>query len=280
MRITSYSSKFWLWAPVVALLGLVVWAAGYWYVAAGALEKKLAAIKGHEALPGITLSFDSALVSGFPFNLDVVFTGLAVSGEGAHGPLRWTSEKFALHRLTYGPAQDIYEAAGSQSLSWTDGGGRSHAVKFLPGALRASIVADRRGLTRFDLDMVAAGGTDEDGAPFTINGAQFHMRRDPKSDALDLMLKGDEITAKDDIAHLFGDHIKSLSLYATLNQGSAFAPLLAGQESWSKAAADWRAKGGTVVIGPVTIDSSGLKLSANLYADSGDDLRGLLSPLY
>jgi hypothetical protein len=67
------------------------------------------------------------------------------------------------------------------------------------------------------------------------------------------------------IAGLFGDHIKSLKLYATLTQGQAFAPLLAGQTSWAAASADWRGKGGQVAIGPVAIVSSGLNLTANAF---------------
>ncbi len=277
----NYSSRFWLFAPLAVLAALALLGAmGHGWMVRDTVEKNLDRINGHEALPGITVSFASKTVSGFPFNLDILFTGLVVEGQGAHGPFRWSSEKFALHRLTYGPAQDIYEAAGNQSLSWTDGSGRAHVLKFLPGVLHASTVADSKGLARFDLELVAAGGSDSDGAPFTVNDAQLHLRRDPKTDALDLMVKADDVTAKQDIARLFGTHIKSLTLYATLTQGSAFAPLLAGRQSWAEASADWRAKGGKVTIGPVAIASSGVNLSANAFADSGDDLRGLLDPLY
>jgi len=276
----NYSSRFWLFAPLALLFALAFLAMGHWWIVAGAVERKLDRINGHEALPGITISYTGRTVSGFPFNLDIVFAGFAVAGEGAHGPFRWTSEKFALHRLTYGPAQDIYEAAGNQSLSWTDGGGRPHAVNFLPGALRASAVSDGQGLLRFDLELVAAGGSDSGGAPFTVNGAQLHLRRNPKADVLDLMVKADEIKAREDIARLFGDHIKSLTLYASLTQGSLLAPLLAGRQGWAEASAGWRAKGGQVAIGPVAIASSGVNLSANAFADSGDDLRGLLDLLY
>jgi hypothetical protein len=276
----NYSSRFWLFAPLALLFALALLAMGHWWIVADGVERKLDRINGHEALPGITISYAGRTVSGFPFNLDIVFTGFAVAGEGAHGPFRWTSEKFALHRLTYGPDQDIYEAAGNQSLSWTDGGRSPHAVNFLPGALRASAVSDGQGLLRFDLELVAAGGSDSGGAPFTVNGAELHLRRDPKADVLDLMVKADEIKAREDIARLFGDHIKSLTLYASLTQGSLLAPLLAGRQGWAEASASWRTKGGQVAIGPVAIASSGVNLSANAFADSGDDLRGLLDPLY
>ena len=169
-------------------------------------------------LPGITMAYASKTISGFPFNIDVVFTGFTVEGQGAHGPFRWTTEKFALHRLTYGRAQDIYEAAGNQTLIWADGHGKSHELNFLPGLLHASAGMDGRGLLRFDLEAVAAAGQDSDGVPFTAAHAGLHLRRDPKADALDLMISGDDIKTSGSIAGLFGDHIKSLKLYATLSQ--------------------------------------------------------------
>jgi hypothetical protein len=276
----SYSSRFWLFAPLALLFALAGWAMAHWWTVAGAVESKLNALNGHEAAPGITISYAGKTISGFPFNLDVVFTGFTVEGQGAHGPFRWTSEKFALHRLTYGPAQDIYEAAGNQSLNWTDGGGKGHSLKFLPGSLRASTVGDEHGLSRFDLDMVAAGGNDTGGVPFTAARIQLHLRRDPKADALDLMVKADDVKSADPIIKLLGNRIKSLTVYATLTQGTAFAPLLAGKSAWADAAAAWRTKGGQAAIGPVAITSAGLNLTANAFNDGSAGLSTLFDPLY
>lgn len=275
----NYSSRFWLFAPLVMFLALAGWAMAHWWTVAGALEKKLNALNGHEAAPGITVSYTGKTISGFPFNIDVVFTGFAVEGQGAHGPFRWSTENFALHGLTYGPAQYIYEAAGNQSLSWTDGQGGRHALKFLPGSLRASTVSDGRGLARFDLDIVAAGGSDTNGVGFTAAHTQFHLRRDPKSDALDLQASGEDIKGGD-IAGLFGDRIKSLSIYATLTEGKSFALLLAGRQTWAEAATDWRAKSGQAALGPVVISSSRLNLKANAVSGDGAGLADLFNPLY
>lgn len=276
----TYSSRFWLFAPIAIFLALAAIAMAHWWVVAGTVERELDAMNGHEAAPGIRLFFASRDVSGFPFNLDIVFTGFAIAGQGAHGPFRWSTEKFALHRLTYGRLQDIYEAAGNQTLNWTDGGGRLHALNFLAGALRASAIADRKGLLRFDLDVVDASGHDSAGTPFTAVRSQLHLRRDPKADAMDLQVSGDEIKTQGNIAGLFGDQISHLALYATLTRGSAFAPLLAGTRTWAAASADWRAKGGQVTMGPVDIHSSGVSLTANAFSDTDSDLGGVLDPLY
>src|SRR5581483_1864200 len=74
--VMNYSHRFWLYAPLCMFLGLAAWAMGYWWVVASAFDKKLTALNGHEAVPGITVSYASKTISGFPFNIDVVFTGL------------------------------------------------------------------------------------------------------------------------------------------------------------------------------------------------------------
>jgi len=50
-----YSSRFWLYAPLAAFALLILGIMVHWWFAAAAFEKRLAAIKGREAAPGITL---------------------------------------------------------------------------------------------------------------------------------------------------------------------------------------------------------------------------------
>lgn len=258
----SYSSRFWLYAPLAMFLVLAGGAMAYWWMVAGALDKKLDGLNGHAALPGITISYAAKTISGFPFNIDIVFTGFKIAGAGAHGPFAWSTEKFALHRLTYGRAQDIYEAAGRQALSWTDGAGHSRHIDFLPGALRASAITDDKGLARFDLDIADASGQDG-GEAFAVVRAQFHMRRDPARDGLDVMVGMDDAKQGE-------VHIRSLSDYRTLIPGKPFAALLAGHQSWPGAAAAWRETGGTAQQGkrqvtPAAHDSAADPILASLY---------------
>jgi hypothetical protein len=260
----NYSSRFWLYAPLALFLGLAAWAMAYWWVVAGALDKKLTALNGHEAVPGITLSYSTKTISGFPFNIDVVFTGFKIEGAGAHGPFAWQSEKFALHALTYGAVRQIYEMAGQQSLSWQDRGGKPHHISFLPASMHASADMNARGLNRFDLDIVGAGGKDSDDAPFTIARAQFHLRHDPKIDALDMMVSANQVRTA---SLSFG----SLSAYSTLSHGAALAPLLAGTQSWPQAVAAWHGAGGTPQPG---------QHSADPGMNIGGVMDGILTPLY
>lgn len=272
----SYSSRFWLYGPLALFLGLAAWAMIHWWSVAGALDNKLKAMNGRQAIPGVTISWTSQTISGFPFNLDVVFDNLLVTAEAPRGPLIWHSDRFAMHALSYGRPQYIFEAAGPQTLAWSDADNGRHQLSFLPASLRASSIADRKGLTRFDLDMVGASGKDSDGAAFTVGRIQLHMRRDLKSDALDLMQSAVEVK---DPATPFGDHIRSLEVYSQVTQGSAFARLLAGRTGWMDAIMAWRHQGGAIVNGPVHIQSS------DVTADKMDSslvprLRALLSPFY
>lgn len=236
----KYSSRFFLYAPLLLLLTLAGFVMAHWWRAAGTLEEKLKAMKGHEAVPGVALDWTDAAVSGFPFRLDVTFGGFSVNGAGAHGPFAWKTDKFAVHALTYGAQKDVFEAAGNQHLTWTDAGGNAHALDFLPGSLRASAVRDDRGLSRFDVDILELAGKN-----LAIGRAQFHMRRDPDGKSIDLMAEAD--LAKGDLG-AFGQEVKTLRLYQTLSQGHAFAGLLQGQKRAPESHVLWLRAGGEVKL--------------------------------
>jgi hypothetical protein len=230
-----YSSRFFLYAPITAFLALALWAMAYWWMTADAVEKTLDRINGHEAMPGITISYGARSLSGFPFNIDVVFSDFAIRGRGAHGPFAWHSERFALHRLILGRPQDIYEAAGKQSLSFTSADGGNHRLDFLPGSLRASALLDSKGLARFDLQAIAAAGDSLRAADL-----QLHLRRDPDQDGIDLYASGNGLSG----GALPGHFVVS----AELLHAASLRRLLAGQSSWPDAAAQWKAQGGVAKI--------------------------------
>ena len=271
----NYSSRFWLYAPLALFLGLAVWAMTHWWLAAKALDQKLIAMNGHQAVPGVQVSWSKQTISGFPFRLDVVFENLSVRAEAPRGPFTWHSDHVALHSLTYGRAQEIFEAAGPQTLSWTDTDGMQHRLVFLPATLRASVIEDPRGLSRFDLDMLDASGKGGDGAGFMIGRAQFHLRRDPKRDALDLMLSA--IEAKGPTP--FGDHIRTMEIYGQVTQGKAFTRFLAGKSGWMDALMAWRHDGGRLIADKVSIQSSALT-TQSAGPELEPALRTLLFPLY
>jgi hypothetical protein len=271
----NYSSRFWLYAPLALFLGLAAWAMGHWWLAAKDLDQTLISLNGHQAIPGVRVTWGKQTISGFPFRLDVVFEDLTVQAGAPRGPVTWHSNHFALHSLTYGRDQDVFEAAGQQTLSWTDTTGTPHTLTFLPATLHASAIRDGRGLSRFDLDMLDAGGKNADGANFTIGRAQFHLRRNLKSETLDLMLSA--VEAKGPTP--FGDHIRSMEIYGRITAGNAFGRLLAGKAGLMDALMAWRHDRGQFVAEKASLNSSALTTNA-AGSELEPGLRALLFPFY
>jgi hypothetical protein len=247
----NYTSRFWLYAPIAAFLAVAAAVMIHWWIAAGAFEKKLAAMKGREAVPGVTLDWSTVAVGGFPFRMEATFTDFYVHGAGARGPFFWRSPKFALHALTYGRATTVYEAAGPQHLEWVAGDGQPHAADFLPGTMRGSTVVGTRGLVRVDIDIVDVAGTG-----FAARRLQFHMRRDPDGRDLDLMVKADDFSGS-------GAPAKLVQAYVTLSQADVLTPLLQGIAYWPEAVRAWHDHGGEMKLDKgVEPDTAARALSA------------------
>jgi hypothetical protein len=241
----SYSSRFWLYAPLLMFLALTGFVSLHWWNAASALNRKLDAMKGHEAIPGIVIDWRSKNLSGFPFNIDLVLEGLSITGAGAHGSISWQTEKFATHSLSYGRPQQVLEGAGQQRLSWADADRGAHDLSFLPGSLHASAVFTGRELIRFDIDIVDAGGKN-DGDAFTARRLQLHVRRDPGTDALDLVASADGVKTGTSV-------IAKPRITGTISPAKPFEGLLKGENGWPQAATQWRAQNGKA-----RFDKSGL----------------------
>lgn len=247
----QYSSRFWLYAPFALVLILAAGVMLVWWQAAGRLEKSLAAIKGQHAVPGLVLDWTQVEVGGFPFRLDANFTGLRISGAGAHGPFAWETERFALHALTYSRAKTVYEAAGRQRLDWTAGDGSSRTIAFAQGSLHASSVTDDQGLARFDLDIAHAVGESVLAERF-----QFHIRRDAQD--IKLMVRADAVRAGTERHRL-------VQAYASLNRPDVLAPLLAGQMPWPAAVMLWRANGGQASVTQTSAPDMAEAILSSLY---------------
>jgi hypothetical protein len=267
-----YSSRFFLYAPfslfVLFALGTMIW----WWLAASALDKRLNAVNGHEIAPGVRVSFASKSVDGFPFRLDTLFRNLRVQFPGTHGPASWQAENFVSHALLYNSNQAILEAAGRQTLTWTGESGAQHMAQFTPASLHADVLGDGTTLTRFDLDIVGLALPD-----FSAGRAQFHIRRDPASDVLDVALSGDDVRLKAPEPPQLGSRILHLELDGHLSSADEFAPLLSGHGQWRAIMERWR-KHGVVAVDRVALKWGKLSLdgAGALALDDQRRLKGLV----
>ena len=251
----NYSSRFFLYAPLALFLLLAAGTGAYWWHAASVLSAKLDALNGHEAMPGVTLSFAGKSVSGFPFNLDAVFTDFRVTVKTPHGPSSWRTEKFALHALTYGREQMIFEAAGHEVLTWTDLQGRPHTMPFQAGELHASAIANEHGLARFDLDCIGFGSP-----ALTAGRVQLHARVAPKASGVEIFATADVVHLSAALASAFGPDITSVRLNASAVPAHTFDGLRAGTADWTGALETFRTANGVLQVSDLEIDWT--KLSA------------------
>lgn len=243
----KYSSRFFLYAPLGVFLVLLAVVGIRWWVMADALSDRLAAANGHEIMPGVTMRFAARSITGFPFSLDAQFRNVSFTLATPSGATRWQSEKFASHALTYGRDETIFEAAGHQNLDWTGPDGRSHALAFAVGALRASAIARDGELIRFDLDLVGFGAK-----AFTAQRLQLHARQSAR-DRIDVkaMLEAPRPAAGQ--CALLGERVAQIEIAAAIDEAATFGPLLGGKQDWQSAVGQMHRMGGGVRALDVTL---------------------------
>lgn len=267
-----YSSRFFLYGPLVGLLILAALAATHWWSVASAWAERLDRANGREIAPGVRMSFSEKRLSGFPFRLDVVLKDLRVEIAEANGPIIWTTKEFAAHALPYGRTQIVLESAGKQTLSWTDARDGAHRFAFLPGTFRASALLDDGKLVRFDSEIV-----DLDGDEFLTRNAQLHFRL--SRDGIDVYLTLEGAHVAGGYAAALGPDIATLKTRGRMDRTDILAPMLAGKEAPSAAFQKWREAGGKIAVHDFLLSKSGqsITFSGALGLDDAHNLRGALT---
>jgi hypothetical protein len=223
-----------------------------WEQVAHRSETRLqAANSGHEIAPGVTLHFASKQIGGFPFNLDVVLNRVVIAVQSTRGPISLASERFAIHALTYGRAQQVMEAAGPQTITWTDAEGVAHRFAFVPGSMRASAIEKDGRLARFDLDLNEFGSRALTGAH-----VQLHIRAAPERDALDFEIRADNLRGKSPNAV-----IPHIAIAGRMMPAAPLSPLLSVRDEWRNALDRWRGANGVLRLDAIEIAWGGSRLA-------------------
>jgi hypothetical protein len=244
----KYSSRFFLYAPLGLFLVLALGVGIQWWLAASSMSARLAAMNGRQIASGVTLRFESHTIAGFPFNLDTLMRGVSLRLDTPHGQTEWRSEEVAMHALTYGRAETIFEAAGKQELRWTKADGRKRTMHFAVGSLHASAIEDRTGPARFDLDLAGFGSR-----ALTAQRLQFHIRRDG-ADTFDLAVMADDVRISPGRCFGLGGRLATGRLTGKVTRAEAFSPWRAGAQDWGSAVTNWRAAGGRLRIDTLRLD--------------------------
>ncbi|MBV8976589.1 MAG: DUF2125 domain-containing protein [Alphaproteobacteria bacterium] len=241
----TYSHRFFLYAPIALLLLLAAAAGIRWWFVARSFEQHLDALQRTEAVPGVTIRYAARRIGGFPFRLEAVLDDVRVSLVTGEGPVTWRGEHLAVHGLTYGRDQYIFEAAGHQSLEW----GRGHRLDFETGSLHASAVRKAGKLVQFDLDLVDFGSS-----AFTAGRLQFHVRRTATS--LDVAASAGNVLLSARLAGAFGNRTRLAAFDGTLTAPECFDHLLAGRADFREVLDTWRHHGGGLDAEHLEIDSA------------------------
>jgi len=230
-----YSSRFFLYAPIGVLLLIAAVVALWWYAAERDLDRRLRASNGHEIAPGVTLHYADKAVGGFLVELDAAMSDAALQARARNGPLALTSQILAMHSLIYAPHHQLFEAAGTQTLSWIGSDRAQHSLHFVPGAMRASAIEDKDGLDRFDLDIQQLKS-----AQFSAQRLQLHFRRDPLGNAIDFVLDGERVKLVPMLVSGLGDTIQHFHADGKLSPATPLNALLEGKTDWRAAVENWR----------------------------------------
>ena len=269
----KYSSRFFLYAPLAVFAVIAAAASAMWWSEASAISARLDALNGHEVAPGVTVRFTSKSISGFPFNLDIVFQDFRVEVATSHGPSSWRSENFAAHALTYGREQMIFEAAGRQALTWHDASGNAHALPFEIGSLHGSVLEGPRGISRMDIVLLGL-----ESPALNVGKAELHTRVAPGARTVEIASAVDVVHLSPRLASLFGDDIAQIRLNASAAPASAFDGLRAGRTDWVSALETWRKANGVLSVSDIEIswDGIGVHGKGSLGLDERHAVQGLL----
>jgi hypothetical protein len=264
----SYSSRLYMYGPVGLLLLIVVLYAVFWRVQSDTLAARLERANGGEILPGVSFSFAQKLVGGFPFRLDVVLTDVAFTYRNGGTEADWRIDRLALHRLSYGRNQFIFEADGKESLAWKSSADAApETVSLTPQVARASaILADDR-LIRFDADVWDPRGTATDprhvSSAFSAARAQFHALA-RRNNTVDVMM---QIENGQSGANGAQAAVPQIDCRAEIDHAEMLTGLERGNEAPATALQKWRDN-----LGVINVSS----LSLN-WPDAHAMLRGILT---
>jgi hypothetical protein len=257
---------------VLAAILALAWSMG-WFWLQGEAGRRLDAARDNLAKAGVTVDWDARSISGFPFRLDIDFTGLRVrepSGWGLRAP-RLKAEAYA-----YAPDHWVFVAPDGATFVRPIGGPVSVGAK----ALRASISGlgqhpPKVAVEGLDLTFQPAPGA----KPFFVSAArrlQFNLRPGPTDQGQAYFrLDGARARLSGLFARVAGDKPVSLEADAIFSHASD----LRGDD-WPSIVSTWRDGGGELRVRTLRVAAGDAVLDARtgaLTVDRDGRLRGSLS---
>jgi hypothetical protein len=275
----NYSSRIYMYGPVGLLLLIVVLYSVFWRVESDTLAARLDRVNGGEIMPGVSFSFAQKSVGGFPFRLDVLLSDVAFTYRNSATEADWRIDRLALHRLSYGRNQFIFEADGKQSLAWkSSADAPPETIALTPQIARASAILAEGRLVRFDADVWGPHGIatnpQHDSADFSAARAQLHALA-RRNNTVDLVLQIDNGQSG---ASARGGAIPQIDCRAELDHAELLTGVELGNQDPTAALQNWRKNMGVINVSSLNLNwpDAHAMLRGILTLDGEDRLMGLL----
>jgi len=260
----SYSNRIWIYGPVGLLLLVIVLFSVFWRVQADTLAAKLDRANGGEIVPGVVFAFAEKSISGFPFRLDLVLSGVSFAHRAPEGEMVWRTEKLAVHVQSYSHDRYIFETTGLQSFARPGAPGAPPRVIILTPALaRASAVLNGDRVARFDLDLWQPQAKDASlnaNPKLTMSAARAQLHLLERADnTIDVAMKIEDAQIGEGYRPALGSEMRLLELRGKLVQGETLDDLRLARQNVFDAVEQWRQQGGTLAVDSLALDWAGVK---------------------
>ena len=263
-------SRFWLFAPYVALLvaGLA-WSA-FWLVERGRLEHELSRRVADLQKQGYVAQWSSEKVVGYPFRLHLILTGPRLADSAGWG---LSATRLEAQAMAYAP--DTWVMAAPQGLIVSRPGKGDVAVS--GKAVRASIGGVGSAQPRFSFEGDALTLAPAQGAQppsfASIDKLEVHLQPGPNDQAAFLVrLDGGTLRPEAGLAKMAAGRPFSLVWDSRLTRRSA----LRGS-NWPGALQSWRNAGGSMTVANAQLGVGGVTLQGQggpLGVDPDGRLKG------
>jgi hypothetical protein len=154
-------SRFWLYAPYVLVLGVVLGWAGFWFIVKGRVAAGFDQWIAREAEGGRDWACERRSIAGFPFRIEVKCAGVTLARRNDPSAPALSLGPLLVLAQIYDPRLVIAETAGPLTATWADGrkgemswaGARMSLRSTSGGFERASLVLDKPVFASTGLEM-------------------------------------------------------------------------------------------------------------------------------
>ena len=264
--------RFWLFAPYVALLIVVLIWSAFWWLESGRVQRSILGQAKALQNQGYVAQWSSLKVDGYPFRLRVVMVGPKLADSAGWG---LSATRLEAQAMAYAPDVWVLAAPAGLIVSRPGEGAMSVSGK----AIRASLGGLGSAAPRFAFEGDALTLTPAQGAMApsfaAIDKLELHLQPGPGDQAAFLInLDGGTLRPEAGLAKMAAGKPFSLVWDARLTRLSA----LRGS-NWPGALQAWRNAGGSLTVADAQLGVGGLTLKGQggpLSVDPDGRLKGEL----